>query len=49
VHERTRQHTPLRRQASPEDIAGAVLFYCSGFSSFVTGTYLPVNGGTQMS
>jgi 3-oxoacyl-[acyl-carrier protein] reductase len=49
VHERAGQYAPLRRQASPEDIAGAVLFYCSGFSSFVTGTYLPVNGGTQMS
>ncbi len=49
LHERTKQRTPLRRQGSPEDIAGAVLFYCSGFSSFVTGTYLPVNGGIQMS
>ena len=49
VHERTRQHTPLRRQATPEDIAGVVLFYCSDLSGFVTGTYLPVNGGTQMS
>jgi 3-oxoacyl-[acyl-carrier protein] reductase len=49
LHERTRQHTPLRRQATPEVIAGAVLFYCSELSGFVTGTYLPVNGGTQMS
>ena len=49
IHERTKQHTPLRRQASPADIAGAILFYCSDFSGFVTGTYLPVNGGIQMS
>jgi 3-oxoacyl-[acyl-carrier protein] reductase len=48
VHERTKQHTPLRRQARPEDIAGAVLFFCSEYASFVTGIYLPVNGGTQM-
>jgi 3-oxoacyl-[acyl-carrier protein] reductase len=27
----------------------AVLFYCSDLSGFVTGTYLPVNGGIQMS
>jgi 3-oxoacyl-[acyl-carrier protein] reductase len=41
--------TPLRRVAQPEDIAGAVLFYCAEWSGFVTGTYLPVCGGIQMS
>ena len=41
--------TPLRRIAEPDDIAGAVLFFCSDWSRFVTGTYLPVSGGTQMS
>jgi 3-oxoacyl-[acyl-carrier protein] reductase len=40
--------TPLKRLAQPEDIAGAVLFYCTDWSRFVTGTYLPVSGGTQM-
>jgi 3-oxoacyl-[acyl-carrier protein] reductase len=40
--------TPLKRLATPEDIAGAVLFYCANWSGFVTGTYLPVCGGTQM-
>jgi 3-oxoacyl-[acyl-carrier protein] reductase len=40
--------TPLKRLAEPEDIAGAVLFYCMDWSRFVTGTYLPVCGGTQM-
>ena len=40
--------TPLKRLAQPEDIAGAVLFYCADWSRFVTGTYLPVCGGTQM-
>jgi 3-oxoacyl-[acyl-carrier protein] reductase len=48
VHERTKAHTPLRREASPEDIARAVLFLCSDLAGFVTGVYLPVNGGTQM-
>jgi 3-oxoacyl-[acyl-carrier protein] reductase len=40
--------TPLRRLAEPDDIAGAVLFYCTDWSKFVTGTYLPTCGGTQM-
>jgi 3-oxoacyl-[acyl-carrier protein] reductase len=40
--------TPLKRLAEPEDIAGAVLFFCADWSRFVTGTYLPVSGGTQM-
>ncbi|MEW6367267.1 MAG: 3-oxoacyl-ACP reductase family protein [Acidobacteriota bacterium] len=40
--------TPLARLGEPEDIAGAVLFYCSDWSRFVTGSYLPVSGGTQM-
>lgn len=42
------EHTPLRRLAEPEDIAGAILFYCMDWSRFVTGTYLPVSGGAHM-
>ena len=41
-------HTPLRRLANPDDIAGAVAFFCIDWSRFVTGTYMPVCGGTQM-
>ncbi len=40
--------TPLRRVARPEDIAGAVLMLVSDYAGFVTGTYLPVSGGSQM-
>jgi 3-oxoacyl-[acyl-carrier protein] reductase len=40
--------TPLKRLGEPEDIAGAVLFYCVDWSRFVTGTYLPVSGGSLM-
>jgi len=47
-HEAIRQRTPLRRLGVAEDIAGAVLFYCVDWSRFVTGTYLPVCGGTNM-
>ena len=37
--------TALRRAGTPEDVAGAVLFFASDLSSFVTGQWLRVNGG----
>jgi 3-oxoacyl-[acyl-carrier protein] reductase len=40
--------TPLRRLAQPDDVAAAALFFCSDASRHVTGTYLPVCGGSQM-
>ncbi len=43
------ERTPLRRFGQPDDVAGAVLFFCVDWSRFVTGTYLPVSGGVQMS
>ncbi len=44
----TAQVTPLRRVGLPGDVAGAVLFFASDESRFVTGAYLPVSGGIQM-
>jgi len=41
--------TPLRRLATPEDIAGPVLFLASPWSGFVTGQVLFVDGGLVMS
>jgi 3-oxoacyl-[acyl-carrier protein] reductase len=41
-------HTPLRRLAEADDISGAVLFFASDEARHVTGTYLPVCGGSQM-
>lgn len=38
-------HTPLRRVGSAEDIANAILYLASDFSSFVTSTDLLVDGG----
>lgn len=40
--------TPLRRIATPEDVAGAVLYFASEWSSFVTGACLFVDGGLVM-
>lgn len=40
--------TPLRRNALPEDIAKAILMFSSDLSSFITGTYTPIDGGGYM-
>lgn len=40
--------TPLRRVGLPEDVGGVVAFLCSEEARWVTGQYLPVNGGTEM-
>lgn len=47
-HEAITAHTPLRRLAEPEDVAGAVAFLCSAAARHVTGVYLPVCGGAHM-
>ncbi|HVQ34540.1 MAG TPA: 3-oxoacyl-ACP reductase family protein [Candidatus Bathyarchaeia archaeon] len=39
---------PLGRAATPEDVAGAVVFLCSDLASFVTGHVLNVNGGSVL-
>ncbi|MDQ3893088.1 MAG: SDR family oxidoreductase, partial [Actinomycetota bacterium] len=36
---------PLRRIADTDDLVGAVLFFCSDASSFVTGQVLTIDGG----
>ena len=41
-------HAPLRRIGQSEDVAGAVLFFASDYSGFITGTWLPVDGGSTM-
>ena len=41
-------NTPLRRLAQPEDVAGGILMLASDHSEFISGTYTPVSGGSQM-
>ncbi len=43
--ERYIEHVPLRRMASPEDIAGPVVFLASDAADYITGTNLFVGGG----
>jgi len=44
----TAQAACLRRNAAPEDVAGAILALVSDASRHVTGTWLPVDGGVAM-
>jgi 3-oxoacyl-[acyl-carrier protein] reductase len=48
IKESILSETPLRRIASPEDIAGPVLFLASEWSQFITGQTLYVDGGFVM-
>ncbi len=43
--ETVKKVTPMGRLAQPEDVAGAVIFFASDDSSFVTGQVLSVSGG----
>lgn len=42
------QTVPLKRAATPEDIAGAVSFFCSSDADYITGQALNVDGGFEM-
>ncbi|XJZ28839.1 3-oxoacyl-ACP reductase [Bacillota bacterium Lsc_1132] len=48
VRESIIQLTPMHRLATPDDIAGAVVFLASEWASFITGQCLNVDGGLVM-
>ncbi|MBI4977732.1 MAG: 3-oxoacyl-[acyl-carrier-protein] reductase [Spirochaetes bacterium] len=39
---------PFGRYGEPDEVADAVLFYCSNLARYITGTVLPVDGGMVM-
>ena len=42
------KNVPLKRMGTPEDVAGAVLFFASDLSSYVTGVQMLVAGGMPL-
>lgn len=48
VFEQVRNVTPLRKVTSPEELAGAVLFFASPWSRAITGQNICVDGGLVM-
>ena len=48
TRQRIREMTPLGHLQRPEDIAGAVLFFASNASNFVTGQNLQIDGGLTL-
>ena len=46
MFEKLSKAQPIGRMAQPEEIAHAALFLCSDDAAFITGTGLPVDGGT---
>jgi len=48
VFSHTAEHSPLLRVAEPQDIASVIMFLASEMSDYLTGQYIPVNGGGFM-
>lgn len=46
MFEKLSKAQPIGRMAQPEEMAHAALFLCSDEASFITGTGMPVDGGT---
>jgi 3-oxoacyl-[acyl-carrier protein] reductase len=41
----TIEATPLKRAGTPDDVAGAVLYFVTDLGSFITGEIIEINGG----
>ena len=48
IGEKLAAWTPLERLGEPEDIARAILFFCTPASDYVTGRVLDVDGGVTL-
>ena len=49
LQESLKRAIPMRRLGKPEDIADAILFFCSARAGYITGQVLSVSGGLTMS
>ena len=49
LHERVLERTPAGRWGKPDDHAGVAVFLASAASDFVTGTFIPIDGGFSIS
>jgi NAD(P)-dependent dehydrogenase (short-subunit alcohol dehydrogenase family) len=47
IRETMRADRPLKREGTPGDVAEAALYFAGDRSRYVTGTVLPVDGGTS--
>jgi NAD(P)-dependent dehydrogenase (short-subunit alcohol dehydrogenase family) len=47
IRQTMRDDRPLKREGTAEDVAEAALYFASDRSRYVTGTVLPVDGGTS--
>lgn len=45
MEQRMLAHTPIKRLGTPDDIAGAILYFAAPVSAWVSGQTLFVNGG----
>lgn len=48
TQEAIKKITPLGRVATPEEIAGPIVFLCSAWANYITGEVLNVNGGSVL-
>jgi 3-oxoacyl-[acyl-carrier protein] reductase len=46
---RSRAAVPMRRFAAPAEVAAVIAFLCSAAASYITGAWLPVDGGIGLS
>src|SRR6202161_2397423 len=47
IRQTMRDDRPLKREGTPDDVAEAALYFATDRSRYVTGTVLPVDGGTS--